>query len=79
MGTFYSPCVVQNHSDRQRSARVPKLLVDTGSEYTWIPEALLHRIGVAREKKDVAFIMAKAEEINKYINCGCASMPDGAG
>ena len=67
MGTFYSPCVVQNHSDRKRSARVPKLLVDTGSEYTWIPEALLHRIGVAREKKDVAFIMANGQPITRSV------------
>ena len=67
MGAFYSPCVVQHHSDRKRSARVPKLLVDTGSEYTWIPEALLHRIGVAREKKDVAFIMANGQPITRSV------------
>ena len=67
MGTFYSPCVVQNHSDRKRSVRLPKLLVDTGSEYTWIPKASLRRIGVAQEKKDVAFIMANGQPITRSV------------
>ena len=67
MGTFYSRCVVQNHSDRTRSVRLPKLLVDTGSEYTWIPEALLRRIGVAEEKKDVPFVMANGQQITRRV------------
>ncbi len=67
MGTFYSRCIVQNHSDRTRSVRIPKLLVDTGSEYTWIPEALLRRIGVALEKKDVPFVMANGHQITRSV------------
>ena len=34
------------------STTVSKLLVDTGSEFTWIPAAKLERIGIKREKKD---------------------------
>ena len=67
MGTFYSPCVVQNHSHRTRAVRISKLLVDTGSEYTWIPEASLRRIGVAQEKKDVAFMMANGRRITRSV------------
>lgn len=67
MGTFYSHCVVQNHSDRKRQFRIPKILVDTGTEYTWIPVARLERIGVAREKKDLPFIMANGQQITRSV------------
>jgi predicted aspartyl protease len=67
MGTFYTPCVVQNHSDRKKQFRVPKMLVDTGSEYTWIPETTLERIGVVREKKDLAFVMANGQQITRSV------------
>ncbi len=67
MGTFYTHCTVQNHSDRKRQYRVPKILVHTGSEYTWIPEATLERIGVAREKKDILFIMANGQQITRSV------------
>ena len=67
MGTFYTHCIVQNHSDRKRQYRVPKIPVDTGSEYSWIPEAMLERIGVAREKKDLPFIMANGQQITRSV------------
>ena len=34
MGTFYAKCKIENLVDRRRSVIVPKLLIDTGSEYT---------------------------------------------
>ena len=67
MGTFYTPCIVQNHVNRKRQFRIPKVLVDTGSEYTWIPESTLERIGVAREKKDLSFIMANGQQITRSV------------
>jgi hypothetical protein len=44
MGTFYVRCRVENHLDRSKSVIVPKLLVYTGSDYTWIPAHFLERI-----------------------------------
>ena len=67
MGTFYTACTVENHADRSRSVRIQKLLVDTGSEYTWIPAGKLEAIGVKREKKDVHFIMANGEPITRSV------------
>jgi predicted aspartyl protease len=67
MGTFFTPCIVQNHSDRKKQYRIPKMLVDTGSEYTWVPETILERIGVAREKKDLPFIMANGQRITRSV------------
>jgi len=43
------------------------MLVDTGSEYTWIPERTLESIGVNREKKDVEFIMANGTRITRSV------------
>jgi predicted aspartyl protease len=67
MGTFYTPCVVENHAARRRSVRVPKLLVDTGSEHTWIPAAILEKIGVKREKKDLCFVMANGQTVTRSV------------
>jgi len=58
MGTFHIGCRIENHVHRAQSVIVPKMLVDTGSEYTWIPSAKLEKIGVLREKKDIQFVMA---------------------
>ena len=67
MGTFHVSCVVANHIDRNRRTRLRKLLVDTGSGYTWIPETALSRIGVAKEKRDVAFVMANGQTITRSV------------
>jgi len=63
MGTFYVRCKIENVVDRAKSAVVPRLLVDTGSEYTWIPTATLEKLDIDREKKDVAFVMANDQQI----------------
>ena len=67
MGTFYTKCLIENHIDRKKSIVVPKLLVDTGSEYTWIPEGLLEKIAVAREKKDLVFVMANGQQVTRSV------------
>jgi len=67
MGTFHVGCKVENHVDRSRAARIAKALVDTGSEYTWIPGAKLEKIGVVREKKDIRFVMANGEVVTRSV------------
>jgi predicted aspartyl protease len=67
MGTFYTGCKVENHADRTKAIRIPKLLVDTDSEYTWVPVTTLLRIGVAREEKDLRFIMVNGEIITRSV------------
>ena len=67
MGTFYVGCKVENHVHRDRAVTISKLLVDRGSEYTWIPGPKLDRIGVAREKKDLRFVMANGEVITRNV------------
>jgi predicted aspartyl protease len=67
MGTFYTRCKIENAVDRAKSAVVPKLLVDTVSEYTWIPTPTLEKLGIDREKKDLEFIMANGQRITRSI------------
>jgi predicted aspartyl protease len=67
MGTFYTECIVENHIDRKRSVKISKLLVDTGSEYTWVSEPLLEKIGVVREKKDLVFVMANGQQVTRSV------------
>jgi predicted aspartyl protease len=67
MGAFYTSCRVENHIDRKKSVEVPKLLVDTAAEFTWIKADTLKKVGVTREKKSYTFITATDEEINRTI------------
>jgi predicted aspartyl protease len=67
MGAFYTGCRIENHIDRSRAVRIPKVLVDTGSEYTWVPAGKLEKIGVAREKKDLGFVMANGVVVTRSV------------
>ena len=43
------------------------MLVDTGSEFTWVPRAELEAIGVQQEKKDLTFVMANGQRITRNV------------
>jgi predicted aspartyl protease len=58
MGVFYVDCSVENLATPDRSAAVDQLLVDTGSEYTWLPRDVLTHIGVDVRKANLQFVMA---------------------
>lgn len=76
MGTFKISCKVENHVDREKNIVVEKLLVDTGSEYTWLPAAELNKIGVVREKKDLPFIMANGQTITRNVGFAIIRIED---
>lgn len=67
MGTFYAKCRIENPADRTRSAVLEKLLVDTGSEFTWVGEKTLEKIGIQHEKKDVSFVLANGEQVARSV------------
>ena len=67
MGTFYTRCKIENIVDRKKGAVIPKLLVDCGSEYTWVPTVTLEKLGVQREKKDIPFVMANGQQITRSV------------
>ena len=67
MGTFHVGARVENISDRSQGASIRKILVDTGSEYTWVTASTLEKIGVGREKKDLQFVMANGTVITRSV------------
>jgi len=67
MGTFFTRCKIENSVDRSKSIVIPKILVDTGSEYTWVPATTLEKIGIKREKKDLLFVMANGQQITRSV------------
>jgi predicted aspartyl protease len=67
MGTFHVRCKIENPVERSASVTIPKLLVDTGSELTWVSERMLERIGIGREKKDLRFVLANGQEVTRSV------------
>jgi predicted aspartyl protease len=67
MGAFYTRCKIENVVDRTRAAVIPKLLVDTRSEYTWVFATTLDKLGIKREKKDLTFMMANGQQITRSV------------
>ncbi len=65
MGTFRVDCEIVNVSQKGKSAKVPKLLVDSGSEFTWVPAPVLKQVGVQVAKKDVPFVMANGQTVTR--------------
>jgi predicted aspartyl protease len=67
MGSFCVDCDVANIRNAKRVITVPKMLVDTGAECTWVPEPVLRELGIRPVKKDLAFQMANGETITRSI------------
>jgi predicted aspartyl protease len=66
MGAFYTQGKVENITDREKSAAIPKLLADAGSDYTWIPAATLAKLDIGKEK-DVPFVRPDGQQITRSI------------
>jgi predicted aspartyl protease len=67
MGVFYVDCSVENMAAPEKSAQVEQLLVDTGSEYTWLPKQVLANIGVDVRKPNRQFVMANGAVITRDV------------
>ena len=52
---------------RDKSVSIEQLIVDTGSEFTWLPENVLSEIGIKVEKRDEKFQMANGAVITRDI------------
>ena len=65
MGVFYVDCEVVNVRQQAKRALVRQLLVDSGLEFSWIPEPALKQARVQVVKKDIAFLMANGQTITR--------------
>lgn len=69
MGTFNVGCLIKNPANRDKAVEIPRLMVDTGSEATWIPRKLLEQIDVKPEKRQT-FQMANGQFVYRDVGYG---------
>jgi predicted aspartyl protease len=67
MGVFCVDCEIVNVQQPNKAAKVSNLLVDSGSELTWIPESAVQQAAIRIIKKDVPFLMADGQNITRSI------------
>ena len=67
MGVFHIDCQIVNIKKPLKSALVQGLLVDSGSEATWVQESILKQIGITVAKKDVPYLMANGQTITRSV------------
>ena len=67
MGAFSVECELQDVARSRPARTIAAVLVDTGSEYTWLPEDILLAAGVTVAKKDLAFVMANGTTITRDV------------
>ena len=67
MGSFQTELRIENIFDHAQGVTLDGALVDTGSEFNWIPEKTLESLGIKREKEDVVFLMANGQTITRAM------------
>jgi predicted aspartyl protease len=67
MGLLRIDVEIARPGRRVRWHIVPRALVDSGSEMTWLPGDLLHALGVTVFKRDQPFLMANGQQITRDI------------
>ena len=66
MGSFRIDIEVGSVTSGARR-RVSGVLVDTGSEFSWLPAAILKRLGIGVFKRDQAFVLANGQTITRDV------------
>ena len=80
MGLFRTTIEIQNLDRLGAAQSLPDTLVDTGSEYTWIPRDVLEGLGIIVERTQ-GFVMADGRRIDRdigyaLIRAGGSEAPD---
>jgi predicted aspartyl protease len=65
MGLFRTTIEIES-LDRRAHLVVPDALVDTGSEYTWVPRQVLESLGI-RTERTLAFIVADGRRLERDV------------
>ena len=66
MGTFRIHIAVEHPAHRGKRVSIEAVLVDTGSEFTWIPTPVLEQLGVERERTQ-RFLIADGRVLERSI------------
>lgn len=65
MGTFRADIELENPASPGERRHVHSLLVDTGSELTWVPAPLLESLGIVRVKR-LSFRQATGQIVERW-------------
>jgi predicted aspartyl protease len=66
MGVFKVGCLIKNQVDREKSVKIPRLMVDTGSDANWIARKLLEQIEIKVEKR-LPYQMANGQYVYRDV------------
>jgi len=80
MGIFRTTIGIESSVEPGRIAQLPDTLVDTGSEFTWAPRALVESLGITPQRRQ-QFIVADGRLIEReigfaIIHAGGVTAPD---
>jgi predicted aspartyl protease len=67
MGAFQVDCVIVNPKAPAKRVGLRRILVDTGSEFTWVPADRLLEAGITIRKRDVACRMANGQVVTRDV------------
>ena len=67
MGVFAVDIQIAKPTSRPLFTEVRRVLVDTGSEATWIAAEALQKCRVAVPKKDQPFVMANGQHVTRHV------------
>jgi predicted aspartyl protease len=80
MGTFRTTMVIESAEHRGDTRTVEAALVDTGSEFTWVPGTVLEQLGIAPEMTQ-RFVIADGRHLERpvgiaIVHAGGMKAPD---
>ena len=67
MGIFAVNIQIAKPTARPTFATVRRIMVDTGSEMTWVAADTLRKAGVGVRKKDQPFVMANGQQVTRDV------------
>ena len=67
MGTFRIDVEVAGPGRRPRWTPVTGVVVDSGSEMSWLPDAVLRQLGIAVFKRHEAFVTADGRHVTRDV------------
>ncbi len=66
MGTFRTTMIIESAEHRGDMRTVEDALVDTGSEFTWVPRNVLEHLGIAPEMTQ-RFVIADGRHLERPV------------
>jgi len=66
MGTFRTTIMIESAEHRGETRTVENALVDTGSEYTWVPREVLNELGIKPELVQ-RFVVADGRQLQREL------------